>query len=127
MGFAYRVARRGNPWSAAAQRNRHDLGPDGSQPGALESQQPERPRQHHPTGRAPDVAHRSNSSFSWQQRESRKRDVRSESRRLDGVLSRFYLAHKNKVAGMQDMIDAIKADTGFDPTPIAQTRLRKKF
>lgn len=46
---------------------------------------------------------------------------------LDGVLSRFYLAHKNQPAGMQDMIDAIKADTGFDAMPIAEARLRKKF
>jgi aminopeptidase N len=46
---------------------------------------------------------------------------------LDGVISRFYLAHQNQAAGMQDMIDAIKADTGFDPTPIAEDRLRTKF
>jgi len=46
---------------------------------------------------------------------------------LDGVIGRFYVAHKNRPARMQDMIDAIKADTGFDPTPIAQARLRKQF
>jgi hypothetical protein len=46
---------------------------------------------------------------------------------LDRVIGRFYVAHKNQPAGMQDMIDAIKADTGFDPTPIAEARLRKKF
>jgi len=28
---------------------------------------------------------------------------------------------------MQDMIDAIKAETGFDPTPIAEARLRRQF
>ncbi|MEO8703766.1 MAG: peptidase M1, partial [Kofleriaceae bacterium] len=46
---------------------------------------------------------------------------------LDGVISRFYVAHKTKAAGMQEMLDAIQADTGFDPTPIAEARLRKKF
>jgi aminopeptidase N len=46
---------------------------------------------------------------------------------LDGVIGRFYVAHKNKAARMQDMIDAIERDTGFDPTSIAQARLRKKF
>jgi aminopeptidase N len=46
---------------------------------------------------------------------------------LDGVLGRFYVAHKNKPAGMQDMIDAIKHDTGFDPKPIVAARLRKQF
>lgn len=46
---------------------------------------------------------------------------------LDGVISRFYLEHKNKAAGMQDMLEAIRTDTGFDATPIAQARLRKKF
>jgi hypothetical protein len=46
---------------------------------------------------------------------------------LDGVIGRFYQAHKTKPARMQDMIDAIKRDTGFDPTPIAEARLRKQF
>ncbi len=46
---------------------------------------------------------------------------------LDGVIGRFYVAHRNKAASMQEMIDAIKTDTGFDPTPIAEARLRKKF
>ena len=46
---------------------------------------------------------------------------------LDGVIGRFYQRHKNKPAGMQDMIDAIEAETGFDPTPIAEARLRKQF
>ncbi|MSP63976.1 MAG: peptidase M1 [Myxococcales bacterium] len=46
---------------------------------------------------------------------------------LDGVIGRFYLAHRNRAASMQEMIDAIKTDTGFDPTPIAEARLRKKF
>jgi aminopeptidase N len=47
--------------------------------------------------------------------------------KLDAVLSKFYMTHKNKAAGMQQMIDLIKAETGFDPTPIATARLRKKF
>jgi aminopeptidase N len=46
---------------------------------------------------------------------------------LDGVIGRFYRAHQNKPAGMQDMIDAIKAETGFDPTDLVNSRLRKKF
>ena len=46
---------------------------------------------------------------------------------LDGVIGRFYRKHKNTAAGMQDMLDAIRNDTGFDATPIAKARLRKKF
>ena len=46
---------------------------------------------------------------------------------LDAVISKFYMTYKNKAAGMQQMIDLIKAETGFDPTPIATARLRKKF
>jgi hypothetical protein len=46
---------------------------------------------------------------------------------LDGVIGRFYQKYKNKPASMQDMIDAIKTDTGFDPTAIAEERLRKQF
>jgi Peptidase family M1 domain len=46
---------------------------------------------------------------------------------LDGVIGRFYVKYKNKAAGMQDMIDAIKRETGFDPTPLAEQRLRKQF
>lgn len=46
---------------------------------------------------------------------------------LDGVIGRFYRAHRNQPAGMQDMLDAIKADTGFDATALATARLRKKF
>lgn len=47
--------------------------------------------------------------------------------KLDQIIGDFYKAHKNQPAGMQDMIDAIKTGSGFDPTPIAQARLRKKF
>jgi hypothetical protein len=46
---------------------------------------------------------------------------------LDGVIARFYEAHMNQPAGMQDMIDAIKADTGFDPAALVEARLRKRF
>ncbi len=46
---------------------------------------------------------------------------------LDGVIGRFYRAHQNQAAGMQDMIDAIHRDTGFDPASLVASRLRKKF
>jgi aminopeptidase N len=46
---------------------------------------------------------------------------------LDGVISRFYKKYKNKPASMQDMVDAIKRDTGFDPKAIVEARLRKQF
>ncbi|MCX5747313.1 MAG: peptidase M1, partial [Proteobacteria bacterium] len=46
---------------------------------------------------------------------------------LDGVIGRFYRAHMNQPAGMQDMVDAIIADTGFDPRALVASRLRKKF
>ena len=47
--------------------------------------------------------------------------------KLDQVISGFYRAHQNQPAGMQEMIEAIKAGTGFDPTPIAEARLRKRY
>ncbi len=46
---------------------------------------------------------------------------------LDQVIGDFYKAHKNEPATMQQMLDAIEARTGFDPTPIATARLRKRF
>lgn len=46
---------------------------------------------------------------------------------LDAVISDFYLAHVNAPASMQQMIDAIESKTGFDPTPIAEARLRRRF
>jgi aminopeptidase N len=46
---------------------------------------------------------------------------------LDTIIGDFYKAHRNQAAGMQQMIDAIKAASGFDPTPIAEARLRKRF
>jgi aminopeptidase N len=47
--------------------------------------------------------------------------------KLDKIIGDFYKANHNKPAGMQQMIDAIKAASGFDPTPIAEARLRKRF
>jgi hypothetical protein len=46
---------------------------------------------------------------------------------LDQVISNFYNAHRNQPASMQQMIDAIKAETGFDPAPIAEARLRRSY
>ncbi|HEU0036009.1 MAG TPA: M1 family aminopeptidase [Kofleriaceae bacterium] len=46
---------------------------------------------------------------------------------LDRVIGRFYIAHQNQPASMQDMLDAIRADTGFDATAIAEARLRRQF
>jgi len=43
---------------------------------------------------------------------------------LDSVLSHFYLAHRLQPAGMQDMLDAIKSETGFDASALAASRLR---
>jgi hypothetical protein len=47
--------------------------------------------------------------------------------RLDQVIGAFYRAHENQPASMQDMIDAIRTQTGFDPTPIAEARLRRRY
>ncbi|NVB77009.1 MAG: peptidase M1, partial [Kofleriaceae bacterium] len=47
--------------------------------------------------------------------------------KLDEILGAFYKAHKTKPASMQEMIDAIEAATGFDPAPIVEARLRKRF
>jgi hypothetical protein len=47
--------------------------------------------------------------------------------KLDTILGDFYKAHHNKPARMQDMLDAIKAASGFDPTAIAEARLRKQW
>jgi Peptidase family M1 domain len=46
---------------------------------------------------------------------------------LDGVLHDFYAAHRGQPAGMQDMIDLIKTETGFDPSQLVTDRLRKQF
>jgi aminopeptidase N len=46
---------------------------------------------------------------------------------LDQVIAEFYDTYRGKAAGMQDMVDLIQARTGFDPTPIAEARLRRRF
>lgn len=46
---------------------------------------------------------------------------------LDGVIARFYQAHKNQPASMKDMVDAIERETGFDTDALVAARLRKKF
>ena len=43
---------------------------------------------------------------------------------LDGVLASFYLDHVNGAARMQDMLDHILAETGFDATDLAEDWLR---
>jgi len=43
---------------------------------------------------------------------------------LDKVLADFYAEHVGQAAHMQDMIDAIESDTGFDPMPLAEAWLR---
>lgn len=45
---------------------------------------------------------------------------------LDQVIGKFYLAHVGKAARMQEMLDLIKAETGFDPAPLAKVWLRQK-
>jgi aminopeptidase N len=47
--------------------------------------------------------------------------------KLDEIIRDFYLAYRNQPARMQDMIDAIRAASGFDPMPIAEARLRRRF
>jgi len=46
---------------------------------------------------------------------------------LDGVIARFYAKYKNQPARMQDMVDMIKRDTGFDPAALVEARLRTQF
>ena len=43
------------------------------------------------------------------------------------MIGRFYKKYKTKPASMQDMVDAIKRETGFDPKAIVDARLRKQF
>jgi hypothetical protein len=43
---------------------------------------------------------------------------------LDDVLADFYAAHAGDVAGMQDMLDAIEAASGWDPTACSEKWLR---
>ena len=46
------------------------------------------------------------------------------SRRLDRVIGKFYRTYAGRAAGMQDMLDMVKAETGFDPTKLAEGHLR---
>jgi aminopeptidase N len=43
---------------------------------------------------------------------------------LDGILGDFYAEYAGKAAGMQDMLDTIQSETGFDPSVLAQGWLR---
>ncbi len=43
---------------------------------------------------------------------------------LDAVLGSFFLEYGGDAAGMQDMLDHIEAETGFDPSGLAQEWLR---
>ncbi len=43
---------------------------------------------------------------------------------LDGVLAKFYREHVGQAASMQQLLDAIRAETGFDPTALANGWLR---
>ncbi|MCA9676152.1 MAG: peptidase M1 [Kofleriaceae bacterium] len=43
---------------------------------------------------------------------------------LDAALSAFYMRYRGEAAGMQDMLDTIEAETGWDPTACATKWLR---
>ena len=43
---------------------------------------------------------------------------------LDGILSDFYMEHVGEAPGMQDMLDAIEIQSGFDATDLAEAWLR---
>lgn len=43
---------------------------------------------------------------------------------IDRTIARFYAEHKGQAAGMQDMLDTIEDETGFDATPLAEAWLR---
>lgn len=45
--------------------------------------------------------------------------------KLDQVIGKFYLAHVGNAASMQQMLDAIETETGFDPAPLANSWLRE--
>ncbi len=45
---------------------------------------------------------------------------------LDAALRAFYTAWAGKAAGMQDMLDTIEAETGWDPTACAEAWLRSE-
>jgi hypothetical protein len=41
------------------------------------------------------------------------------------MIGRFYRTHVGEAASMQLVLDAIFADTGFDPEPLARSWLRE--
>lgn len=43
---------------------------------------------------------------------------------IDKAIAAFYTKYTGQAAGMQDMLDTIKAETGFDPAPLAQGWLK---
>jgi len=43
---------------------------------------------------------------------------------LDAVLAEFFVQHVGEAAGMQDMLDLIEAETGFDATTLSEDWLR---
>ncbi len=45
---------------------------------------------------------------------------------LDGVLASFYRAHRGEAMRMQDLLDHVQAETGFDPTALATHWLRSR-
>ena len=45
---------------------------------------------------------------------------------LDAVLAAFYREHRGGAAGMEDLLDAVAAATGYDPTACAQEWLRSE-
>ncbi|MFT3693608.1 MAG: M1 family aminopeptidase [Kofleriaceae bacterium] len=47
--------------------------------------------------------------------------------KLDQILHDFYMAHRGQPAGMQDMIDLITSESGYDPSQLVTDRLRKQF
>lgn len=44
--------------------------------------------------------------------------------KVDGALAAFYASHRGKAARMQDMLDTLAKETGFDPKPLADGWLR---
>jgi aminopeptidase N len=45
---------------------------------------------------------------------------------LDEVFSGFYRARVGTAAGMQDLLDEVRIETGFDPAPLVQKWLRSR-
>jgi hypothetical protein len=45
--------------------------------------------------------------------------------KLDAAIAKFYATYKNRSARMQDMLDTIASETGFDPSALADGWLRK--